>query len=161
VARGLSCKPITVILYPNFQIFVTMVTGWSETNYIAQLGLHSLTPEQPLYLVKNRGRISYTRRVIIIINSSIKHHHLFSKHMKWVHCKSIQIKSYGRRVGTGVWRTEVTQRGPSGTATRGAGCSIGESTIKSGKPEENRCRLHTQSQRGDIGREMTVERVVG
>jgi len=35
--------------YINFvfnQIFVTVVTGWSEANYIAQL--HSLTPEQPL-----------------------------------------------------------------------------------------------------------------
>jgi len=34
--------------------------GWSEANYIVQL--HSLTPEQPLgYLVKNRGRIGYTK----------------------------------------------------------------------------------------------------
>ena len=34
--------------------------GWSEANYIAHL--HSLTPEQPLgYLVKNRGRICYTK----------------------------------------------------------------------------------------------------
>ena len=34
--------------------------GWSEANYIAQL--HSLTSEQPLgYLVKNRGRICYTK----------------------------------------------------------------------------------------------------
>jgi len=34
--------------------------GWSEANYIVQL--HSLTPEQPLgHLVKNRGRICYTK----------------------------------------------------------------------------------------------------
>jgi len=33
--------------------------GWSKANYNMQL--HTLTPEQPLgYLVKNRGRISYT-----------------------------------------------------------------------------------------------------
>ena len=62
VGWGLSCKTITLTLYSNFQIFVTVVTGvnWSQANYIAQL--HSLTPEQPLgYLVKNRGRICYTK----------------------------------------------------------------------------------------------------
>ena len=43
-----------------FKIFVTLVTGWPDANYIAQL--HSLTPEKPLgYLVKNRGRICYTK----------------------------------------------------------------------------------------------------
>jgi len=58
---GLSCKPITLILYSNFQIFITVVTG---ANYIAQL--HSLTPEQPLgYLVKNRGRICYKKSRVI------------------------------------------------------------------------------------------------
>jgi len=60
VGWGLSCKPITLSLHSKFKIFVTVVTGWSDANYIAQL--HSLTPEQPLgYLVKNRGRICYTK----------------------------------------------------------------------------------------------------
>jgi len=65
MGRGLSCKPITVglVLYSNFKIFVTIVRGLSETNYIAQL--HSLTPEHPLgYLVKNQGRISCTSPVM-------------------------------------------------------------------------------------------------
>ena len=56
-----------VFKFPNFRYRGNR--GCSETNYIAQF--HSLTPEQPLgYLVKNLGRISYTRRVIIIIINS-------------------------------------------------------------------------------------------
>jgi len=63
VGWGLSCKPITLSLHSKFQIFVTVVTGWSDANYIAHNAqLHSVTPEQPLgYLVKNRGRICYTK----------------------------------------------------------------------------------------------------
>ena len=44
-----------VFEFPNFRY-----RGWSEANYIVQL--HSLTPEQPIgCLVKNRGRICYTK----------------------------------------------------------------------------------------------------
>jgi len=50
-----------VFKFPNFRYLGNR--GGCETNYTVQL--HSLTPEQPLcYLVKNRGRISYTRRVM-------------------------------------------------------------------------------------------------
>jgi len=59
VGWGLSCKPITLTLYSNFQLFVTVVTG-DGLRCIALL--HSLTPEQPLgYFVMNRGRICYTK----------------------------------------------------------------------------------------------------
>ena len=59
VGLGLSCKPITLALYSNFQIFVTVVTGVGLANYIAQL--HSLTPEQPnLFGHESRTHMLYT-----------------------------------------------------------------------------------------------------
>ena len=62
VGWGLSCKLITLILYSNFEIFVTVVTGPVGLRQITlRSNVHSLTPEQQLgYLVKNRGRICYT-----------------------------------------------------------------------------------------------------
>jgi len=57
---------------------------------------------------------------------------------------------------TGVWRTEVSWWG-LGADTQWV---WGQSTSLA-KPPENRCRLHTPCQRGGIGREVTVESVVG
>jgi len=57
---------------------------------------------------------------------------------------------------TGVWRTEVSQWG-LGAETQWV---WGQSTSLA-IPPENRCRLHTRCQRGGIGREVIVERVVG
>ena len=74
VGWGLSCKPITLILYSNFRYRGDR--GWSEANYIAHL--HSLTPKQPLgYLVKNRGRMLYKSRVManFLLKFSNFHYH--------------------------------------------------------------------------------------
>jgi len=48
---------------------------------------------------------------------------------------------------TGVWRTEVSQRGPGTDNRWGMGTKYNCTIAKS---PEKRCRLHTQSQRGDI-----------
>ena len=63
--RGRGLWTVMQADYVNFVFKFTIFRyrrnrGWSEANYIVQL--HSLTPEQPIgYLVKNRGRICYTK----------------------------------------------------------------------------------------------------
>ena len=78
VVWGLSCKPITLILHSNLQMFVTVVTVVG----LIQIKLCSYIRwkrEQPLgYLVKNRGLMCYTeveiRRFFLLKFSNFRYH---------------------------------------------------------------------------------------
>ena len=63
VGSGLSCKPITLTLYSNFQIFVAMATRvcpsqmWLAYSWIGR-------PRKPYHITKNYDSIVYTTEVM-------------------------------------------------------------------------------------------------